>query len=142
MELDLVGSNPGEKARSFAKTPGVNLIGRVDDVRPYIYRANAVVIPLRVARGIQNKTLEAMAMAKPVLASPMSLQGIDDSVTQFAWSCNEPQSWIDSLTQLFNLGVHNPDVEFRALRGRQAIVETYSWAARFAKLSELILTPK
>ena len=142
MELDLVGSNPGEKARSFAKTPGVNLIGRVDDVRPYIYRANAVVIPLRVARGIQNKTLEAMAMAKPVLASPMSLQGIDNSVTQFAWSCNEPQSWIDSLTQLFNLGVHNPDVDFRALRGRQAIVETYSWSARFAKLSELILTPK
>ena len=140
-ELDLVGSNPGEKAQSFAKTPGVNLIGRVDDVRPYIYRANAVVIPLRVARGIQNKTLEAMAMAKPVLASPMSLQGIDDSVTQFAWSCNEPQSWVESLAQLFNQGVDNPEVLNRAQKGRQAIVDSYSWAARFAGLSELILTP-
>ena len=140
-ELDLVGSNPGEKAQSFAKTPGVNLIGRVEDVRPYIYRANAVVIPLRVARGIQNKTLEAMAMAKPVLASPMSLQGIDDSVTQFAWSCNEPQSWVDSLTQLFNQGVDSEDVRNRAQKGRQAIVDSYSWAARFARLSELILTP-
>ncbi len=141
MELDLVGSNPGEKAQSFAKTPGVNLIGRVDDVRPYIYRANAVVIPLRVARGIQNKTLEAMAMAKPVLASPMSLQGIDDSVTQYAWSCNEPQDWIDSLTQLFNQGVDDSEVQNRALKGRQAIVDSYSWPARFARLSELILTP-
>lgn len=140
-ELDLVGSNPGEKARTFAKTQGVNLVGRVDDVRPYIYRANAVVIPLRVARGIQNKTLEAMAMAKPVLASPMSLQGIDDSVTQYAWSCNEPQDWVDCLTQVFNQDADSPEVQSRVRKGRQAIVDSYSWAARFSRLQELILTP-
>lgn len=140
-ELDLVGSNPGEKARRLAKTDGVNLIGRVDDVRPYIHRSSAVVIPLRVARGIQNKTLEAMAMSKPVLASPMSLQGIDNSVTRYAWSCNEPQSWIDAFSEVFNSN-NNDKTTTRASNGRQAIVDSYSWSARFAKLSELILDPQ
>jgi hypothetical protein len=56
---------------------GVSVTGTVPDVRPYIAHAQVAVAPLRIARGIQNKVLEAMAMATPVVVSPQALEGID-----------------------------------------------------------------
>ena len=66
----VVGMNPDLAVRSLADRSNVVVTGRVPDVRPYLQHARVVVAPLRVARGIQNKVLEAMAMAKPVVATP------------------------------------------------------------------------
>ncbi len=66
----VVGMNPDAAVRALASDPAVVVTGRVDDVRPYLQHARVVVAPLRVARGIQNKVLEAMAMAKPVVVTP------------------------------------------------------------------------
>jgi glycosyltransferase involved in cell wall biosynthesis len=57
---------------------GITVTGRVDDVRPYVAHAHAVAAPLRIARGIQNKVLEALAMEKVVLATPEAWEGIED----------------------------------------------------------------
>jgi len=65
----VVGMNPDSAVRALASEPSVVVTGRVADVRPYLKHARVVVAPLRVARGIQNKVLEAMAMAKPVVAT-------------------------------------------------------------------------
>jgi sugar transferase (PEP-CTERM/EpsH1 system associated) len=65
----IVGMNPAPAVRALMSDPAVNVTGRVDDIRPYLRHADVVVAPLRVARGIQNKVLEAMAMAKAVVAS-------------------------------------------------------------------------
>ena len=65
----VVGMNPDASVRALASDPAVTVTGRVPDVRPYLQHAAVVVAPLRVARGIQNKVLEAMAMGKPVAAS-------------------------------------------------------------------------
>lgn len=72
----IVGSNPSARVRSLARLPGVIVTGRVADVRPYLRHAVAAVAPMRVARGVQNKVLEAMAMARPVLVSGKGLEGI------------------------------------------------------------------
>ena len=72
----IVGSNPGAAVRQLAG-PDVHVTGRVDDVRPYLAHAAAAVAPLRIARGIQNKVLEAMAMAAPVIVTPQARQGLD-----------------------------------------------------------------
>ncbi|MGB8275226.1 MAG: TIGR03087 family PEP-CTERM/XrtA system glycosyltransferase [Alphaproteobacteria bacterium] len=72
----IVGAKPSAAVRRLARTPGVFVTGRVPDVRPYLAHATAVVAPLRVARGIQNKVLEAMAMAKAVVATPQALEGL------------------------------------------------------------------
>jgi sugar transferase (PEP-CTERM/EpsH1 system associated) len=64
-----VGMNPHGAVRALAREPGVVITGRVPDVRPYVAHAAVVVAPLRVARGMQNKVLEAMAMAKPVVTT-------------------------------------------------------------------------
>jgi sugar transferase (PEP-CTERM/EpsH1 system associated) len=73
----IVGSNPAEAVRTLARRAGVSVTGRVPDVRPYLARAAAVVAPLRIARGVQNKVLEAMAMARPIVATPNAVQGIE-----------------------------------------------------------------
>lgn len=72
----IVGSNPSEAVKALGALPGVWVTGRVDDVRPYVQHAACAVAPLRLARGVQNKVLEAMAMARPVVASPQAAEGI------------------------------------------------------------------
>jgi sugar transferase (PEP-CTERM/EpsH1 system associated) len=72
----IVGSRPSAPVRALAELPGVLVTGRVDDVRPWLAHARVVVAPLRIARGIQNKVLEAMAMACEVVATPQALEGI------------------------------------------------------------------
>ncbi|TAN02996.1 MAG: TIGR03087 family PEP-CTERM/XrtA system glycosyltransferase [Rhodanobacteraceae bacterium] len=74
----VVGSNPGADVHALGQTKGVVVTGRVDDVRPYLAHAHAVAAPLRIARGIQNKVLEALAMEKAVLATPQAWEGIED----------------------------------------------------------------
>ena len=136
LQLDLVGSQPGETARGFTRYPGVNLVGPVPDVRPYLQRSEVVVIPLRVARGIQNKALEAMAMAKPVVATPMSLQGIDESVSRYAYSYESAKDWIDGLSSV--LSVSDQERQERADSGRNALIQLYPWPVRFAPIKDLV----
>ncbi|HZF16077.1 MAG TPA: TIGR03087 family PEP-CTERM/XrtA system glycosyltransferase [Steroidobacteraceae bacterium] len=73
----IVGSRPSAAVGRLASLPGVFVTGTVPDVRPYVHHAHAVVAPLRVARGVQNKVLEAMAMAKPVVATRAAVAGLD-----------------------------------------------------------------
>ncbi len=75
-EFHIVGANPAPQVQALAKRPGVHVTGTVPDVRPYLAHAAVAVAPLRIARGIQNKVLEAMAMARPVVASPQAFEGI------------------------------------------------------------------
>ena len=72
----VVGMQPAPTVQALARLPGINVTGRVPDVRPYLQHAAVVVAPLRVARGIQNKVLEAMAMGRPVVASGCAAQGL------------------------------------------------------------------
>ena len=73
----IVGARPAPAVQALGQTPGIVVTGTVPDVRPYIAHAQVAVAPLRIARGIQNKVLEAMAMATPVVVSPQALEGID-----------------------------------------------------------------
>jgi sugar transferase (PEP-CTERM/EpsH1 system associated) len=73
----IVGANPAPQVRDLAKRDGITVTGRVPDVRPYLAHAAVAVAPLRVAQGVQNKVLEAMSMARPLVATPQALEGID-----------------------------------------------------------------
>ena len=76
VQLWIVGMDPSPAVRRLADGDRVVVTGRVDDVRPYFDSAAVAVAPLRVARGLQNKVLEAMAMRVPVVASPAAFAGI------------------------------------------------------------------
>jgi len=72
----IVGSNPGPEVIKLSADEGVYVTGRVADVRPYLAHAAAAVAPLQIARGIQNKVLEAMAMGRPVFATVAAARGL------------------------------------------------------------------
>ncbi len=72
----IVGANPTAAVLALAALPDIVVSGSVPDTRPYIAYAAVAVAPLRIARGIQNKVLEAMAMARPVVASPEAFEGV------------------------------------------------------------------
>ncbi|MGK5022000.1 TIGR03087 family PEP-CTERM/XrtA system glycosyltransferase [Janthinobacterium lividum] len=76
LQFYIVGSAPVPAVTALAKVAGVVVTGKVPDVRPYLAGAALAVAPLRIARGVQNKVLEAMAMGKIVLATPQALEGI------------------------------------------------------------------
>jgi len=75
-QFTIVGSRPTEVVLALARQPGVVVTGSVSDVRPWLAHAVCAVAPLRIARGVQNKVLEALAMARPVIASPQAVEGI------------------------------------------------------------------
>lgn len=93
----IVGGNPSHEVQQLAKLKGVYVTGRVHDIRPYILNANCVIAPMQIARGIQNKVLEAMALDKPIVCTSMAMEGINaaaseaihitDDADEFAQAC-------------------------------------------------------
>ncbi len=77
-QLLIVGSRPAPAVQELARTPGVTVTGRVPETPPFFDRAAVAIAPLRLARGVQNKVLEAMSMALPVVSSPQAAQGLGD----------------------------------------------------------------
>lgn len=77
-KLLIVGSRPVPKVQALAREPGVTVTGRVETTPPWFDRAAVAIAPLRLARGVQNKVLEALSMGLPVVASPQAAQGLGD----------------------------------------------------------------
>jgi len=98
LTFTVVGRDPAPAVKALAAQPGIVVTGTVPDVRPYLVAASAVVVPLRIARGIQNKILEAMAMGRPVVASPQALEGLDIAVGTHALQADPPAQWLELLT--------------------------------------------
>ncbi len=136
VELDLVGRRPGDEAWQLAKLSGVNLIGEVDDVRPYVWNADVVIAPLTIARGIQNKVLEAMAMAKPIIASPQAIEGTGAIAGQHLLAASEPEQWVHELQ---NLNCDRKLGEQLADSGRDFLEANATWPNRLKELSNLLL---
>jgi len=102
LRFHVVGSRPAERVRALAQEPGVEVSGTVPDIRPYIAHADAAVAPMRIARGIQNKVLEAMALARPVVASPMGAEGIRAEWGVELLVAESGEEFADALDRLLN----------------------------------------
>jgi sugar transferase (PEP-CTERM/EpsH1 system associated) len=74
--LLIVGSKPVPRVQALASLPGVEVTGRVPETPPWFDRASVAIAPLRLARGVQNKVLEAMSMGLPVVSSPQAARGL------------------------------------------------------------------
>ena len=86
----IVGARP---ARDVRKLAGADIVvtGRVEDVRPYLQHASAIVAPMRIARGVQNKVLEGMAMGRVVVTTSMGLEGIDAEPSRHLLVADDPR---------------------------------------------------
>lgn len=117
----IVGANPAPAVRRLGRAEGIVVTGRVEDVRPYLRHAAAVVAPLQIARGIQNKVLEAMAMAKPVVATPEACKGIDGVPDDAVLVASTPQEFADRVQAILSgaLPQLGPRARRHALAHRQ-----------------------
>jgi sugar transferase (PEP-CTERM/EpsH1 system associated) len=100
LEFLIVGRSPSGPVCSLADVPGVSVVGGVADVRPYLAHSLALAAPLRIARGVQNKVLEALAMGKRVLASPAVASTFGSSVPLGLTICESTTEYAAGLSGL------------------------------------------
>lgn len=127
----IVGARPTPAVLELARQPNVVVTGTVPDVRPYIAHARAAVAPLRIARGIQNKVLEAMAMATPVVVSPQALEGIEAEPGKELLLAQDAAGFADAVAVL--LARSGNDM---GLAARARVERKYSWPSNLACIGE------
>lgn len=131
----VVGMNPAPELRALDGQNGIVVTGTVPDVRPYIQHARVVVAPLRVARGVQNKILEAMAMGRPVVASETCAAGIHADFGEELLTAADAADFAQAvLAQLADAG-GGQEIGRRA---RQRVLSHYSWDAHLARFDDMI----
>ena len=133
--LAIVGRRPSATVRRLAGLPGVDLVGQVPDVRPYLAASAVTVIPLRIARGVQNKVLEALAMGKAVVASPGAVEGIGAEPGIHLLAASSPAEWAWAVARLLD----DRDLGQELGRAGRAFVEgAHSWDRCLAPFAELL----
>ncbi|HEX8534564.1 MAG TPA: glycosyltransferase, partial [Allosphingosinicella sp.] len=133
----IVGRAPTPAVMRLADRPGVIVTGSVPDVRTWLRAADLVVAPLRIARGIQNKVLEAMAMARPVVASAAAFQGIDARAGRDLIVADNAGEQVGAILSLLS----NPKSAMAmGAAARRQMVSRYRWDAALKPLTELLAT--
>jgi sugar transferase (PEP-CTERM/EpsH1 system associated) len=123
-KLRLVGRRPTPAVRRLGDLPGVELVGQVPDVRPSLAAAAVVVVPLQIARGVQNKILEALAMGKATVASPQSLAGLGAQAGLHLMEAASRRQWVETILQLLG----NQELRRRlGAAGRRYVEEHHCW---------------
>jgi polysaccharide biosynthesis protein PslH len=132
--LLLVGANPTRRlVHLVARHPSVRLTGTVPDVRPYLWQAAVAVAPIFIARGMQNKAIEAIAAGLPVVATPQVTRGLPPQVAPACVEASDPQAFANAILTLFDL---TADAR-RQMAGRAA-VSTLSWQCCLDPLAALL----
>ena len=125
----IVGGNPTADVKALDGQNDITVTGRVKDVRPYIAQAKVTVAPLQIARGIQNKVLEAMSMGKAVVATSMAIEGIEARNTHIRIT-DDPQQ----MAAMVNQYLVKPE---EAPINRQWIQDNLQWQASLSRLPSL-----
>jgi polysaccharide biosynthesis protein PslH len=128
-QFHIVGANPGPDVLRLAAQPGVHVTGRVPDVRPYVAHAAVSVAPLRMARGVQNKVLEAMALGRPVVTSPQAFEGVRAVPGIDLLVADGAEAMAQAVAEIV-AGGHAG----LGAAARRCIQQTYTWNATLARL--------
>lgn len=129
--FSIVGARPPPEVTKLSTRPGVRVTGAVADVRPYVQHAGVVVAPLRIARGVQNKVLEAMAMARPVVATTAAATGIEIETGRDFLRADTPLAIADAIVSLLTAP---SDAAALGAQARALMVERYAWTRQLRRL--------
>lgn len=130
----IVGAAPAPAVKALAACAGIEVTGAVADVRPHYAAAEVSVAPLRIARGVQNKVLEAMAMARPAVVTPAALDGIDAVPGEHLLAAETPAAFADAVVSVI-AGAAAPDLGAKA---RARVLSHHAWGAHLAHLDAII----
>jgi sugar transferase (PEP-CTERM/EpsH1 system associated) len=124
--LSIIGRAPTPAVKKLAEIPGVEVTGRVDDVRPHIARGGVYIVPLRIGGGTRLKIFEAMSMAKAVVSTTVGAEGLPVTSGRDIDIADEPSRFAHAVVHL----MRDADVR-RAMENaaRRLVVEKYDWSA-------------
>ncbi len=135
LKLIIVGADPSPKVRRLGEIAGVTVTGSVPDVRPYVRRSALMVAPLNIARGTQNKLLEAMAMGVPVVTSRVAAGGVDAIAGEHFQVASTPQEYRDAILRIL------ADASERnrlAAASRTRMLSHHAWPSSMRRLDSII----
>ena len=137
LRFHIVGRSPTSAVREL-QSVAVNVTGTVPDVRPYLQHAAAVVAPLRLARGIQNKVLEAMAMAQPVVAAKTCTDAIAARLGHELLAADSADQYVAEVDRLL---AEPATARSIGRAGRNRVLQDYSWQAHLGAFERFIPGP-
>ena len=135
LKLLIVGADPTPEMRALGELPGVTVTGSVPDVRPFIRGSALMVAPLAIARGTQNKILEAMAMGVPVVTSSVAAGGVDALAGQHLLVADLPA---DIASAVLHLTGNAAERERLAIAGRERMLTHHAWPRSMQRLDGII----
>jgi sugar transferase (PEP-CTERM/EpsH1 system associated) len=133
--LSVVGRRPVKAVRRLQSCPGVDVVGQVEDVRPYYARSAVAVAPLRIARGVQNKLLEALATGKAVVTSPSTMRGLKVEPGKHLLKADSTIEWEEAILRLLN---DSPLRNQLGVEGRRFVEEHHRWDRCLEPLGRLM----
>lgn len=137
VKLYIVGSNPSAEIKKLEKShSNIIVTGYVEQVQPYVLKSAVFVAPMRIARGINNKILEAMAMGVPVVTSSFGFEGIPAGPGKDIFVEDQPDCFARQVVQLMT------DAELRktvSVNVRKVIEENCNWDKNLEKLENILL---
>ncbi|MCC5828850.1 MAG: TIGR03087 family PEP-CTERM/XrtA system glycosyltransferase [Phycisphaeraceae bacterium] len=135
IRLLVVGRHPTSSIEELGRHPAIEIVGSVPDVRAYIREAGVVIAPLKLARGVQNKVLEAMACKRVAMCSPAAAEGLDADPEQEMVVADKAEEWVERIIQLLD------DVQLNrkiAEAARRRVERAYSWESRLEPMIRLL----
>ena len=135
LKLLIVGADPVPEVLTLGKLPGITVTGSVPDVRPFVRQSAVNVAPLAIARGTQNKILEAMAMGVPVVTTGLAAGGVDAEPGRHLLVADSASETAAAVLRIVN----NPDERARlSAAGRDRMRSHHDWSRSMLRLDTLI----
>jgi sugar transferase (PEP-CTERM/EpsH1 system associated) len=130
----VVGAGPTRAIRNLATAdPSITIVGPVPHVQPYLWQSAISVAPLRFARGVQNKVLEALAAGLPVVVTPAVWEGVPREARSGCLAANDPVEFAEAVIQLL---ANDPDD--RRHRAATANLDRLTWAAQLGRVQNIL----
>ncbi len=135
VRFSIVGAHPTPEVRALAQRPGITVTGFVDDTRDWLRRASVAVAPLRIARGIQNKVLEALAMGLPTVGTTPATQGTEGTAGRDFEVADDAESFARAVADLL---IDRERAHALGAAGRKYVEENYDWEVCLRVLDDIL----
>jgi sugar transferase (PEP-CTERM/EpsH1 system associated) len=135
MKMSIVGADPTPTMRALGELPGITVTGSVPDVRPHVRASALMVAPLGIARGTQNKILEAMAMGVPVVTSRLAAGGVDAEPNSHFLVADSPEEVAQAV---FRIIENRTERDRLAVAGRDRMLSHHAWPRSMQRLDAII----
>jgi len=130
----IIGRDPVDEILNLKQDKNVIVTGTVDDIRPFILKANVVVVPMRMGSGMKNKILEAMALQKPIVCTSLAAESLDKECQKVLFIGDTPEEFANKTIMLLRNEKKRKEVGFKA---RKLVKKFYSWEKSAEKYCEL-----